>query len=214
MSPGLHPSIFTLTWILKLTSSYFVMLKGEFSGQKNSPKLSRNNSSQCFLNPLTIYLLAWEFHATSSCLINTKKLACLSKYYKTGFCILTLFSRIWTVNTISTPPKKSYNCISILPLFYSWAKSLTEKHPFCPNRGGGVYDLSKLVSAEEILGAGSFCVFLESLAQATRCFGPFLLVYLMTHSHNYNKPLFLLQVTNITINEYTKSRKRSSMCFQ
>lgn len=124
MTPG-----FTLTWILKLTSSYFVMLKGEFSGQNNCPKLSKNNSSQCFLNPLTISLLAWEFHTTSSCLINTKKLACLSKYYKTGFCILTLYSRILTVNIISTPPKKekSYNSISILSLSYSWAKSWTEK---------------------------------------------------------------------------------------
>lgn len=41
-----------------------------------------------------------------------------------------------------------------------------EKHPFCPNRGGGVYELCKLVSVEEIVG-GRFCVFLESLVQAT-----------------------------------------------
>lgn len=37
-----------------------------------------------------------------------------------------------------------------------------------------MYDLSKSVSAEEIVGGGSFCVFLESLVQATQCFGPFI----------------------------------------
>lgn len=37
-----------------------------------------------------------------------------------------------------------------------------------------MYDLSKLVSVEEILGGGSFCVFLEILVQATQCFGPFI----------------------------------------
>lgn len=36
-----------------------------------------------------------------------------------------------------------------------------------------MYDLSRLVSVEVILGGGSFCVFLESLVQATQCFCPF-----------------------------------------
>lgn len=50
----------------------------------------------------------------------------------------------------------------------------TGKHPFCPNRGGGVYNLCKLVSVEEIAGGGSFCVFLESLVQTPQCFVPFI----------------------------------------
>lgn len=102
------------------------MLKGEFSGQKNSPKLSKNKSSQCFLDPLTIYLLAWEIHATSSCLINAKKLACLSKYDETWILCTDFVQQDFNCKHNFNTTKKSYNYISILSLSCSWAKSLTE----------------------------------------------------------------------------------------